>query len=209
MFDDYGVTFIYVFAGFFGLFVSVFNPSKDKNSNQSDKMNSSSSFIALIGTGFVFATFPFTTVGININQLAATTVGTVTTILPAQTELARRLSSNLGPLNIYFAMSASVICTYIFSALFGKGKVGIKEALIGTISGGIAISAIAGIITNIGACIAIGAFSGLVSGFWMSVIHPRINSNKTYDSLGLFGPILFNAIIGSMAVAPIVVAAYI
>jgi hypothetical protein len=42
----------------------------------------------------------------------------------------------------------------------------------------------------------------------MSVIHPRINRNKTYDSLGLFGPILINALIGSFAIAPILIAAY-
>ncbi len=36
----------------------------------------------------------------------------------------------------------------------------------------------------------------------MSIIHPRINQNHVVDSLGLFGPILINAIFGGLVLAP-------
>jgi hypothetical protein len=79
---------------------------------------------------------------------------------------------------------------------------------VGVLSGGVILSAVDGYINNIGGCIAIGAFAGLVSGFWLRVIHPRINQNKSYDHLGLLGPILINAMLGGVAVAPFLFGAY-
>lgn len=69
-------------------------------------------------------------------------------------------------------------------------------------SGGAAISVVAGTINNIGACIAIGAFAGFVSGFWLRIVHPRINANRSVDHLGIFGPILINSVIGGLVISP-------
>jgi len=63
------------------------------------------------------------------------------------------------------------------------------------------ISVVSGVINNIGACIAIGAFSGLVSGFWLEIIHPRMNKNSSYDHMGIFGPILICSIFGGLVLA--------
>jgi len=139
--------------------------------------------IALLGTGFAFATFPFTGVSYPTGSVNFS-------------------RSYVGPLNIYFTLTASVIMTYISSAIFGKGKVGVRESLIGVISGGVTVSVVSGVVSNIGACIAIGAFSGFVSGFWFRIIHPRINGGSIIDNLGLFGPILINSILGGLVLAP-------
>lgn len=77
-----------------------------------------------------------------------------------------------------------------------------RESLIGVISGGVTISVISGVTNNIGACIAIGAFSGLVSGFWLQVIHPRINKTSSIDHTGMLGPILICSVIGGLVLAP-------
>ena len=77
-----------------------------------------------------------------------------------------------------------------------------RESLIGVLSGGVTVSVVAGTINNIGACIAIGGFSGLVSGFWLKVVHPRINRRLTYDHLGIFGPILICSVIGGLGLSP-------
>ena len=74
-------------------------------------------------------------------------------------------------MNIYFALTASVISTYIFGAIFGKFKMGIRDSIVGVISGGVTIAVVASVINNIGACIAIGAFSGLISALYLRVIH--------------------------------------
>jgi ammonia channel protein AmtB len=64
------------------------------------------------------------------------------------------------------------------------------------------IGSVAGTINNIGACILIGAVSGFISGFYLQVIHPRLNFKKAYDHLGIFGPILICSIIGGLVVSP-------
>jgi hypothetical protein len=56
-----------------------------------------------MGTGFVFAAAPFS------GLQSATIAGTYE-----------------FPLNVYFALTASVITTYVFSAMFGDFKVGIR-----------------------------------------------------------------------------------
>jgi hypothetical protein len=61
---------------------------------------------------------------------------------------------------------------------------------------------VAGTINNIGACIAIGAFAGFVSGFWLRVIHPRLNLTRSVDHLGIFGPILICSVLGGLVLSP-------
>jgi len=57
-FDDNGTNYVYVFAGFFSIITSlIINCKKGKMLNQGSRH---SVFIAMIGTGFIFATFPFT-----------------------------------------------------------------------------------------------------------------------------------------------------
>jgi len=80
--------------------------------------------------------------------------------------------------------------------------------MIGILSGGVTISVVSGSVINIGACIAIGAFSGLVSGFWLQYIHPRINKNSSIDHIGLLGPILICSIFGGLVLAPVLYSAY-
>eukprot|EP00919_Chromeraceae_sp_WS-2016_P039912 GHVR01095166.1.p2 GENE.GHVR01095166.1~~GHVR01095166.1.p2 ORF type:complete len:161 (-),score=9.66 GHVR01095166.1:616-1098(-) len=80
--------------------------------------------------------------------------------------------------------------------------------MVGTISGGVIISAVAGYITNSGASIAIGAFAGVVSGVWLGFIHPRVNAVSVFDSHGLLGPFLLNSFFGAFVLTPTVLAIY-
>jgi hypothetical protein len=70
------------------------------------------------------------------------------------------------------------------------------------------IATVAGTINNIGACIAIGAFAGLFSGFWLRVIHPRLNATRSLDHLGILGPVLICSIIGGLVVSPAIYRIY-
>ena len=188
LYDDYGTNFIYVFAGFFALIFSlVINREKGKNSATGSRH---SAFIAMIGTGFIFACFPFSGI-----------------LYPASA-VGNNLRRTEGPLNIYFALTASVISTYIFSAIFGKLKVGVRESLLGVISGGVTIGVVGGTINNIGACIAIGAFAGLLSSLYYRLIHAKSLFVQTIDHLGIIGPILLCSVFGGLGLAPILYAAY-
>lgn len=189
LYDDYGTNYVYVFAGFFALVTSVILNIRPGKALPTGSRHSA--FIALIGTGFIFACFPFT--GILYNSTASTNI----------------YRRSEGPLNIYFALTASVICTYISSLIFGNFKIGVRESLVGVLSGGAMIGVVAGTINNIGACIAIGAFAGIVSGFWLRVVHPRINSIKSVDHLGIFGPILVCSVLGGLVLSPAMYQSYI
>ncbi len=70
------------------------------------------------------------------------------------------------------------------------------------------IAAVAPFINNIGGCFAVGSFAGLVSGFWLRYVHPRINATKSYDHLGILGPITINAFIGVAFVGTLLFGAY-
>lgn len=106
LYDDYGTNYVYVFAGFFAIVTSLIINIKPGKASKTGSYHSA--FIALIGTGFIFACFPFT--GILFDSKASSNIY-------------RRFS---GPLNIYFSLTASVICTYISSLIFGGFKIGIR-----------------------------------------------------------------------------------
>ena len=78
----------------------------------------------------------------------------------------------------------------------------------GVLGGVAVVAACAGFISNIGACIAIGAFAGFISGFWLRFAHFRVNLSQTTDHLGIIGPITINSFLGIFVVAPIVFGAY-
>ncbi len=70
------------------------------------------------------------------------------------------------------------------------------------------ISLVSSYLNNVAACIAIGAFAGVVSGLSLRHAFPRMNQNKPIDPLGLTGPILINAFIGAIGIGPILMAVY-
>jgi hypothetical protein len=109
---------------------------------------------------------------------------------------------------MFFALSASVISTYSFSILLGKDfKIGIREAILGTIAGGIMYGPVAGTTVNISAPICLGIVAGFISAVYFCVIFPRINKSKIYDSMGLFGNGLIVAFLGTFVLAPIIIRA--
>lgn len=103
-YDDYGTGYIFIFAGYFALVASIFISCKIGKSRP-HTTNTSAAF-GLIGTGVIFAFFPFTGI-----------------LEPKTITVARAFE---GPLNIYFTLVTSTICTYISSAIFGGGKTGIR-----------------------------------------------------------------------------------
>lgn len=70
------------------------------------------------------------------------------------------------------------------------------------------IGTVAGTINNIGACILVGGFAGFFSGFYLQIIHPKLNGNKAIDHMGIFGPILACSIFGGVVVSPAMYRAY-
>lgn len=181
-FDEYGVTFNYIFAAAFGLVFTIMSVRQKVDTvHPRNEYNRTSLVLSAVGTAFIFAAFMFTG-----------------TYFVRNTFLGR----NVIHFNVFWGLTASVIGTYVGSLLVGKGRIGYKEALVGTISGGIVMGSASQIMQNIGLVIMIGAIAGLISGIYMRVIHPRINKNQIYDFLGLMGPFFISALIGGLVVAP-------
>jgi hypothetical protein len=60
IFDDYGGNYIYVFGSCFGAVITLFISYKSKTKVKNLITSETSYYYPLIGTGFIFATFPFT-----------------------------------------------------------------------------------------------------------------------------------------------------
>lgn len=181
-FDRFGTTFNYLFAAFFGLiYVCFLGRQKIPYIHPRNESSRVSLVFCAIGTAFLWATFMFT-----YNDVIVYSA----------------FGENLTRFNIIWGLTASVLGTYSGSALAGRGRVGFKEALVGTITGGIVMGGAAPVLDNIGINLMIAFLTGLISGVYMRTLHPRINKNNIYDTLGLFGPFLISAFIGSIIIAP-------
>jgi uncharacterized membrane protein len=101
-FDAIGSNYVYLFGGLVGFIVSLFISFKPGKVGVFAGSRQSA-FIGLIGTGFAFAAAPFS------GYFSVTNSGMHET-----------------PMNVYFALSASVIMTYASSAIFGGFKVGVR-----------------------------------------------------------------------------------
>lgn len=114
-----------------------------------------------------------------------------------------------GSLNIFFALSSSLISTIGFSIVFGKKKkIDFSDLYLGSISGAIMFGPVASFVTNISAPIAVGIFSGLVSVFYRQKMMKKLNKKHIYDSLGLFGSVGIVSMFGVIAVSPLVIHTY-
>lgn len=138
-----------------------------------------------IGTGFIIATFVFTSCFVIDYKYYGNSKG-----------------DNIARFSILFGIVGSIVGTFIGSALVGKGRVGYKEVLTGTISGGVVMGAAAPLVYNIGIIIMIGSVTGFLCGIYMRVLHVKINKNNVKDVLGLFGPFCISSLIGSLVIVP-------
>ena len=125
-FDYFGASYVYLFGAFFGLVYSLMLvKQKFPLIHPSNEYNRISVVLSGVGTAFIFATFIFTS-----NNFITYPSG----------------GRSISTLAIIFSLTGSVLGTYVGSALAGKGKVGYKEALVGTISGGVSLASVAPIL---------------------------------------------------------------
>lgn len=182
----FGTTYVYLFAVFFGIpFSCLIKKQALPEIHPRNEFNRLSLLLSQIGTGFIIAAFVFTSCYVIDYKYYFSSTG-----------------DNISRFSILFGILGSIVGTFIGSALVGKGRIGYKEVLTGTISGGIVMGAAAPLIYNIGIIIMIGTVTGMLCGIYMRVLHVKINKNNVKDVLGLFGPFCISALIGSLVVVP-------
>lgn len=185
-FDMFGTTFVYVFGVFFGLpFSCMIRRQKLPEEHPRNEFNRLSLLLSQVGAGFIIAMFVFTSCYVVNYQYYGNMLG-----------------ENYSRFAILFGILGSIAGTFVGSAIVGRGRVGYKEAMVGTITGGIVMGASAPLHYNIGIVIMIGTVTGLFSGIYMRALHIKINKNNVKDVLGMFGPFTIASIFGSLIVLP-------
>lgn len=155
VFDAYGSSFCYLFAAFFGVgFTTLTMKNVLPVDHIRNVMSAHSWIMSSLGTAFLFATFVFS----STNLIA----------YPSEGQNRQRLS-------MFIALCGSVVGTYSGSALANRGRVGHKDALIGTIIGGVAIGSAAPVVYNPGIALVIGSGTGFISGLLNNFISSKIN----------------------------------
>jgi hypothetical protein len=192
LFDDFGLTYIYTFAAFFGLMYGILLNVKGRQSNVGMATTSSASLImSIFGATIVFATLP-----------------TTIFLFPILgNESSERYNS--GFFNMYLAQFSSVTVAVAFSILVGKKRLNVETIIVSTLSGGAITSQLISGESNLGPAVAIGAFGGLVTGVYMQLVHPKINRKSIKDALGLIGAVLIPSFLGGVVVTPVVYRVYI
>lgn len=194
--DDYAISMVYIFGGVIGLILALDVKSFIVKRRAPETQPIFSKLIGLIGTFFVFFSFAFT---YSITGLQDSN--------PPSTN--RTIFYPEGCIGVFFAMSASVMSSYAFSILVSKSKkIGLSTALLSTISGGIMFGPYAAYPVNIGIPLAIGVMAGAKSALYTQFFLPFVNSQRVYDSLGVFGSILLSSFLGTFVVSPIVNASH-
>jgi len=159
--DDFGLTYIYTFAGFFGLVYSIFLNRKYDETKVNTAPSKVSSIFSIFGTTVVFCTLPATVLLQPVNTTTSSS------------------RYNIGVLNVFFSEIAGIISCLTFSLLFGKTKrINIASIIISVLCGPAIVAQWAALEPNITACLTVGAFGGFVAALWTQVFHPRINRKK-------------------------------
>nr|BAK02534.1 predicted protein [Hordeum vulgare subsp. vulgare] len=200
IFDDYQISNVYLFASCYSLILLLIL----KSPRISMKADIQSSVVALLGTFFVFLSF------------CATSTLFPLKFTPGQAEYARSYIWQEGFLNIFFALVGSVIFSCVGSIVLGgftegskalEGKIGLRECVFGTITGGIIYGPVAGTAVNIGAAIASGLFSGLLSSIIYRFVVNKINSSELRDSYGVTNT-LSVSFMATFCISPSILIAY-
>jgi ammonium transporter Rh len=195
LFDDYQISSVYLFASSFGIVVSLL--IKKPMLTRYFRHSNMSIIFAQIGTFFLFLAFCSTTTFLSLKFSK-----------PASGEYSRSYVWQEAFLGTFFALSASVIATYIFSILLSETRrIGIRESILGTIMGAIMYGPVAGTCTNIGAAIACGIFAGFLSAIFYQKVYPKINEVAVRDSLGLLN-IWVVSFLATFVISPIVIRTY-
>jgi hypothetical protein len=157
-FDDNQIAATYLFAAGFGTLLMLFvkRPPKQDSFDHSDY----SGVFASVGAFFIFATFCCTTILFSLKNTSPYTERNYIWM-----ELI---------LNTFFSLSSNVLTTTALTVLF-VGKLKLRWTIFGLIMGGIIYGCVSQLTTNIGAAIACGAGSGLLTVIYFDKVYQILN----------------------------------
>ncbi len=159
--DAAGSITIHAFGAYFGLGLAVALTSRQQR-EMAIANDATSNRFSLIGSMVLWLFWPsFCSAVVPPAQFAATAVNTI------------------------LALCGATLSTYVFSSIFGKGKVAIGDMANAALAGGVAIGATCNVIAAPFA-FGIGLFAGALCVFGYAVVQPRLqNRLKIVDTCGV------------------------
>jgi ammonium transporter Rh len=159
--DAAGSITIHAFGAYFGLGLAVALTSRQQRSLEVSSDAASNRF-SMIGSMVLWLFWPsFCSAVVPPDQLAATAVNTV------------------------IALCGATLATYVFSSIFGKGKVAIADMANAALAGGVAIGATCNVVP-VAFAFAIGVCSGALCVFGYAFVQPRLQrALKIVDTCGV------------------------
>ncbi|RNA27206.1 ammonium transporter Rh type C [Brachionus plicatilis] len=156
--------YVFFFGAVYGLAVSkVLNVGKIENNNDGSSYNSN--LFAMIGTLFLWLYWP------SFNSASAK---------GGEAGITRAI------INTYLSLAASCVTTFIISVIVGKGKLKMTHIQNATLAGGVAIGAVADVLTRPVGSVIIGSFAGIVSTFGLKFLNPVLKKIRAHDTTGMF-----------------------
>jgi ammonium transporter Rh len=173
--DSAGSIIIHAFGAYFGLGLAV-ELTNEKNLEEHIPSDSTSNRFSMIGSLVLWLFWPsFCSAVVPPDQVAATAVNTI------------------------LALCGATVATYIFSAIFSKGKVMIGDMANAALAGGVAIGATCNVV-NAPTALLIGAAAGALSVFGYAVVQAKIKKVfKIVDTCGVHNLHGMPGILGGLA----------
>jgi ammonia channel protein AmtB len=160
---------IFTFGGLFAVMVGSILYTKNSERHPKYTSSANNATMAMVGTAYLWSGFPYVSFNSNF------------------------INPDLTTMNTMLCLSASVITTYLMSSLL-KGKIGIFEAVFGTISGGVIIGSSVSIVVNPAIALTWGMLGGIITVLYLHYVHKRLNDKGVIDSTGVLGVYFLNGL---------------
>jgi len=163
--DVGGAIYIHAFGAYFGLAVAMMSRKRDvEKSAHMEASRYTSDIFSLVGTVLLWIYWP------SFNAA-----------------LASGDAQHRAVINTYISLCASTLATFIVSSLFGeKNRFQVVDIQNATLSGGVAVGAIADLMLQPGGAFVMGSVTGAISAFGYRILQGKLfDKMKLHDTCGI------------------------
>ncbi|RNA27205.1 Rh type B glyco [Brachionus plicatilis] len=154
--------YVHAFGAYFGLGVAKALHNKEIKSEKEGSSYNSDIF-AMIGTLFLWLYWPSFNSATAVNDEAKTR----------------------AIVNTYLSLAGSCVTTFMISVIVTRGKLNMVHIQNATLAGGVAVGAVADVITRPVGSVIIGSFSGIVSTLGFQYLSPLLKKINIHDTCGV------------------------
>ncbi|RNA27200.1 Rh type B glyco [Brachionus plicatilis] len=161
-YDTGNSLYVHTFGAYFGIAVAKALHNKEIKSEKEGSSYNSDIF-AMIGTLFLWLYWPSFNSATAVNDEAKTR----------------------AIVNTYLSLAGSCVTTFMISVIVTRGKLNMVHIQNATLAGGVAVGAVADVITRPVGSVIIGSFSGIVSTLGFQYLSPLLKKINIHDTCGV------------------------